>query len=127
MRKTTLGTLAAVGLVSLISITAKAQTVAGALQLGLGTSIVRYSSTTYTQTIPTAGAGNVDHSADMTDTTWGVASRNGATLEVGYGLSDMFVLGGMLQFGGLSESVPPFARLDNPTTNAATTPSAEKR
>ena len=42
MPNTTLTTLTAIGLVSLFSISAQAQTVAGTLQLGLGTGVGNY-------------------------------------------------------------------------------------
>ncbi len=105
MRKTTLVTLTAVGVVSMFSISAKAQTVAGALQLGLGTSFVNYSSSNITEHRPLAGGATEDYKISPATTTWGFADRNGATLEAGYGLNDMFVLGGLLQLGGWSQSI----------------------
>jgi len=101
MRKTTVAMLTAVGLVSMFATGAKAQTVAGALQLGVGTGLVNYSSPKYTAHEP-AGAGTVDYEIDRPVTTWGFASRNGVMLEGGYGLNDMLVLGGIIQLGGWS-------------------------
>lgn len=104
MRKSTLVTLTAVGALSLFSMSAKAQTVAGALQLGLGTNFVDYSSYPITAHVP-VGAGTQDYKISPGTTTWGFAQRNGVTLEAGYGLTDMFVLGGLLQLGGWSQNV----------------------
>ena len=105
MRNTTLVTLAAIGFISIVPCHAKAQTVANALQIGLGTGFVNYSSSTLTEHRPLVTGGTNDYKLDTTNTTWGFANRNGVFLEVGYGLNDMFVLGGLLQLGGTSQTV----------------------
>ena len=109
MRKTTVATLTAVGLVSFLATNAHAQAVAGALQVGIGTGLVSYTSPTYTVHNYPVGPGAIvgDLKTNPPITTWGFASRNGVTLEGGYGLNDMFVIGGMLQLGGWSQSSLP--------------------
>lgn len=111
MRKTTVATLSAIGLVSLCAGNAHAQAVAGALQLGLGTGLISYTSPTFTHQVPFQG-GTAEYKLGTPTTTWGFASRNGVTLEAGYGLDDMFVIGGLMQLGGWSQSyetTPPGA------------------
>ncbi len=98
MRKTTVATLTAVGLLSLFASNAHAQAVAGALQLGMGTGLVNYTNPSFTQHRA------ADYKQENPTTTWGFASRNGVTLEGGYGLNDMFVIGGLMQLGGWSQS-----------------------
>ena len=106
MRKTTLATLTAVGLISIVSSHASAQTVANHLQIGLGTDLVSYS--TFTQRVtappppPAAPVGTVDYKFDLHQTRWGISDRSNLNLEIGYGLNDMFVIGGLLTLGGWS-------------------------
>jgi hypothetical protein len=105
MRKTTVATLTAVGLITLLSTSARAQAVAGALQLGLGTDFVSYSNYTQTVSVPTplvAPTGTVEQKFDYHQTRWGVSDHSNLNLEVGYGLTDDMVLGGMLVMGGWS-------------------------
>ena len=112
MRNTTLVTLTAIGFVSIVSSQAKAQTVANALQIGLGTDFVSYSN--YTQRVttppiaapgapPPAGA-TVDYKNDIHQTRWGVSDHSNVNLEIGYGLNDNWVIGGLLVLGGWSDS-----------------------
>ncbi len=108
MRNTTLATLTAVGIVSVVSSHAKAQSVANALQIGLGTDFVSYSD--YTQRVtapppppPAAPAGTMDYKNDIHQTRWGVSDHSNLNLEIGYGLNDNMVLGGMLVMGGWSQ------------------------
>jgi outer membrane protein W len=107
MRKTTVATLSAVGLISLFSMSVQAQTVAGALQLGLGTDFVSYSNYTQRVTVPAvpAALGTVDQKYDLHQTRWGVSDRSNLNLEVGYGLNDEMIIGGMLVLGGWTGSV----------------------
>jgi hypothetical protein len=73
---------------------AQAQNVDGRFQLGLGTPIVSYSAVT------TEIGDNPSVEVDVDTTSWGI--RNIAMLELGYGLSNALVLGGVLRFGGTS-------------------------
>lgn len=78
------------------SLSAQAQETEGALQLGLGTSVFSYSSASLE-----AEAQGVTQDLDISTTRWGLSDTQ-ATLELGYGLSDMIVLGGFAQLGGAS-------------------------
>ena len=106
MRKPTLATLTAIGLVSIISSHAKAQTVANSLQIGLGTDFVSYSNFTQRVTapplVPAGAPGTVDYKWDIHETRWGVSDHSNLSLEIGYGLDDSFVIGGLLRLGGWS-------------------------
>jgi hypothetical protein len=76
---------------------AAAQKVDGAVHLALSTEFVSYTKLDYTlETDFPAG----DYDGKTSTTRWGFADDNGAMIEVGYGLSEMFVLGGFLQLGG---------------------------
>jgi hypothetical protein len=75
---------------------ASAQDTEGAFQLGLGTSLFSYSSATLEN--DDTGA-EIDSSVTM----WGV--RQSVSAELGYGLSDMIVLGGMVVLGGASQTI----------------------
>ena len=99
MRNKTLTALIAIGFVSIVSSRAQAQTTAGALQLGLGTNFVTYSSENITQHRPQGGGATLDVKQIDRDTNWGLANRNGVTLEGGYGITDILVLGGLLGGG----------------------------
>lgn len=105
MRKTTIATLTAAGLVSLFATNARAQAVANALQLGLGTGFITYSNPTYTEHNHPVLGGVHDETISTPTTVWGLNSRSGITLEGGYGINDMFVIGGLLQLGGWSTSI----------------------
>ena len=108
MRNTTLVTLTAIGFISIVSSHAKAQTVANALQIGLGTDFVSYSNFTRRVTVPgPGGVGTVDNKTDVHDTRWGVSDHSNLNLEIGYGLNDNFVIGGLLTLGGWTESLHP--------------------
>ena len=104
MRNTTLATLTAIGLASVISSHAKAQTVANSLQIGLGTDFVSYSA--YTQRVtapplaPAPQVGTVDYKWDLHETRWGVSDHSNLNLEIGYGINDMLIIGGLLTLGG---------------------------
>lgn len=106
MRNTTLGTLTAIGFISIVSSHAKAQTVANALQIGLGTDIVSYSNYTERVTGPAPGApvGMFDYKRDLHQTRWGLSDRSNVNLEIGYGLNENFVIGGLLVLGGWTGS-----------------------
>lgn len=111
MRQTTLATVTAAGLVSIVSSQAQAQTVANALQIGLGTDIISYSSSTLRVTAPAgpaaAAGATTDYKSNVGETRWGVSSHSNVSLDVGYGLNDNFVVGGVLVFGGWTESTQP--------------------
>jgi hypothetical protein len=108
MRHTSLAILTAVGIVSVATSHANAQSVANALQIGLGTDFVSYSA--YTQRVtapppppPAAPVGTMDYKNDIHQTRWGVSDHSNVNLEIGYGLNDSMVLGGMLVLGGWSQ------------------------
>lgn len=106
MRKTTLVTLTAIGLISIVSNRASAQTVANSLQIGLGTDLVSYSNYTMSVTAPppppAAAGATMDYKFDLHQTRWGVSDHSNVNLDIGYGINDMFVIGGMLVLGGWS-------------------------
>jgi opacity protein-like surface antigen len=105
MRNTTLTALSVIGFASIVTTQAKAQNIEHALQLGLGTNFLAYSNTTLTQDQP-ADLNNpnngrtVEYKTVNRTTEWGLSNRSGINLEVGYGITDSLVLGGMLQLGG---------------------------
>jgi len=83
---------------------ALAQSIEGAIQVGLGTSFLTYSSTTVDTSTAVAG---VSQSEKTKVTRWGISERNGVQLEGGYGLSNSLLLGGILALGGTSTSYSP--------------------
>jgi hypothetical protein len=85
-----------------ISLCAAAQSVERALQLGLGTSPVQYTSGTATTTFFGQQAEEGFSSFAL-----GLGPESGVLLEGGYGLSEMVVLGGLLQAGNESVSTEP--------------------
>jgi hypothetical protein len=98
MNHKTLGFLCSAGVLSFLSGTAQAQVTAGALQLGLGTDVVTYSSGTGTVAYPTG-----DISQDVKTTRWGFADRSGVNVEGGYGIGDSLIVGGFVGLGGWSQ------------------------
>ena len=109
MRNKTLTALIAIGFVSIVSGHAQAQTTAGALQLGLGTNFVTYSSENITEHQPQPNGTTLDYKQVERNTNWGLANNNGVTLEGGYGITDILVLGGLLEMGGWSHTYGPDA------------------
>ncbi len=109
MRKKTLTALMAIGIASIVSSRAQAQTTAGALQLGVGTNFLTYSSANITQhNTPIDNAGTLgDLKTIERNTTWGLSNRNGVSLEGGYGITDSLVLGGILEMGDWSNTTGP--------------------
>src|SRR5688572_11493099 len=79
--------------------TAHAQETAGAFQLGLSTSFVSYTSGTSEAEVP-----GDDVSVDVSEVDWGLTGENGVVLELGYGVTDIVILGGFVQLGGSSQS-----------------------
>jgi opacity protein-like surface antigen len=108
MRTTTLVTLTVTGFIVAVSSHVKAQAVANALQIGLGTDFVSYSN--YTQRVtappgpPPPAVGMVDYKYDRHQTRWGVSDHSNLNVDIGYGLNDNFVLGGLLVLGGWTGS-----------------------
>jgi hypothetical protein len=92
---------------------AEAQEVAGRFQLGLGTPVFTYSS------IGTEVGDDPSVEVDVATTNWGV--HDAAVLELGYGLSNALVLGGVLQLGGTSTT----SELDAPGSEESTQSSFE--
>ena len=76
--------------------TATAQDIEGRFQLGLSTDLVSYTDATLTND-------DNDQDADMTTTRWGI--RENVLLELGYGVSDMIVIGAMATLGGASQTI----------------------
>jgi hypothetical protein len=74
---------------------ASAQHIKGGFQLGLGTSLASYSSGT--------AEDETGDDAKLSLLAWGNVEN--ATLELGYGVSDMFLLGGLITLGGASRQV----------------------
>lgn len=94
--------LCALGLVSAYSLTSHAQNTDGALQLGLGTDVLSYTSGSVTVDTPVG-----ERSIDASSFNWGFSQRNGVDVEGGYGLGESLVLGGFLALGGWSQSAKP--------------------
>jgi hypothetical protein len=78
-----------------LTTTAAAQDIEGRAQLGLTTPIIAYTSQTVTND-------DNDVDADVTQTSWGI--RENVTLELGYGLSELIVLGAIATIGGTSQT-----------------------
>ncbi|MBN1605493.1 MAG: hypothetical protein JW940_02615, partial [Polyangiaceae bacterium] len=78
---------------------AGAQTTDGALQLGIGTGLVDYTSSTIDVELPAPGTTTAVHSSSLE---WGVAQGNRLDVEGGYGLGELLVLGGLVSLGGQS-------------------------
>jgi len=108
MRKTTVTALVAIGFTVVLSRPANAQSVANSLQIGLGTDFLSYSNYTQRITVPAniaglpVGAGSVDQKYDYHQTRWGVSDHSNVNLEIGYGLTDEMIIGGLLVLGGYS-------------------------
>jgi hypothetical protein len=79
--------------------TAHAQETAGAFQLGLSTSFISYTSGTTDLELPGG-----DVSADVSGVNWGLTGENGVVLELGYGVTEIVILGGFVQLGGSSQT-----------------------
>ena len=100
MRCSILATATALVTLCLWAAPAGAQTTQGALQLGVGTGVVDYTSSTIDVDLPAAlGGTTAMHGSSLE---WGVAQGNSLNLEGGYGLDESFVLGGLLVVGGQS-------------------------
>jgi len=95
-----LGFLCSVGALSCLSGTAQAQNTAGALQIGLGTDVVTYTSQSGTVQYPQPVG---DVAADRKTTRWGFGSHSGINLEGGYGIGDSLVVGGFVSLGSWSQ------------------------
>jgi hypothetical protein len=79
---------------------ARAQTTDGPLQLGVGTGLIDYTSSTIDVELADALGGTTAlHGSSLE---WGVARGNRIDLEGGYGLGESLVLGGLLVLGGQS-------------------------
>jgi hypothetical protein len=102
MQHKTLSLSVSVGLVLLVATTAQAQTSAGALQLALGTDFLTYGNNSVTVKQP-QGNGTVDVSRDQGTVRWGFSNHSNLYLEGGYGLGDLFVIGGFMGLGGWSQ------------------------
>jgi hypothetical protein len=76
--------------------TASAQDIDGRFQFGLSTDLVSYTDATLTND-------DNDQEVDMTTTRWGV--RESVLLELGYGVSDVIVVGAMATLGGASQTI----------------------
>jgi opacity protein-like surface antigen len=113
MRNKTLTALSIIGFASMVSTQAKAQNIEHALQLGLGTNFLTYSSTTLTQDVSQPDPNDprrevtVQYKTVNRTTEWGLSNRSGINLEAGYGITDSLVLGGILQLGGWSNTTGP--------------------
>jgi outer membrane protein W len=90
--------LAAAGLFTTTA--ARAQKTEGAFQLGLSTSVLSYSTGTLEVESETLG---LEADADISTTSWGIGEDSPVTLELGYGVTDMLVIGGFLRLGGTSQ------------------------
>jgi hypothetical protein len=71
--------------------------VEGKLQLSLGTTFVRYRSTSFEAD---AGGGELD----VSELSWGFSDSSNVILEAGYGLTERLLIGGVLQLGGESST-----------------------
>lgn len=80
-----------------------AQPIAGRFQLGVASSLFSYTSRSTENDDTTV-------EADTSSARWGV--RDQIALDVGYGLSDAIVVGGVLVLGGTSTTVEPEGRAD---------------
>lgn len=81
---------------ALLSLPAQAQSTEKAFQVGLLTPIVSYSK-------QSTDMEDSDTEVDVSTTLWGL--RSGFSSEIGYGLSDSMILGGLVQIGGNSQEV----------------------
>lgn len=106
MRNHTLTAVTILGFATAFSTHANAQNIQHALQLGLGTNFVTYTSEKITQRGLLDG-GARDRELEDSTTVWGFGSRNAIAFEAGYGLTDSLVLGGILELGGWSNTSGP--------------------
>lgn len=100
MQHRTIAVLGSLALASLYATSANAQSTDGALQLGLGTDVLTYTSGSQTLELPVVG----EQETETSSFAWGFGRHNGINLEGGYGLGDSLVIGGFMALGGLSES-----------------------
>jgi hypothetical protein len=84
--------------------TAAAQDIEGRFQLGLSTDLVSYTDATLTND-------DNDEDVDITTTRWGI--RESVLLELGYGVSEMIVIGAMATLGGASQTIDTGAADDD--------------
>lgn len=101
MQHKTLGLFCTVAALSLVSGKAQAQISEGALQLGVGTNLLTYTSSSVTDSL----ADGTKLTSDTGAWRWGLAERSGVLFEGGYGIGDSLVLGGLLGLGGWSDKV----------------------
>lgn len=78
-----------------VSSTALAQNTDGAIQLGLATDLFAHTSTDLEVEFPL-----VTQDVTQTRNTWGFQEENGVIFEMGYGLTEGLVIGGLAQLGG---------------------------
>lgn len=93
---------AALTAATLVARPSAAQSVRGDGQLALAVPVLGYTSTTV-KTEDTSGVVSVSSERDVSNIVWGI--RAAPTLELGYGISDMVVLGALLELGGESTSI----------------------
>lgn len=84
--------------ISCLASAASAQSTAGAFQIGLSTSVLSYETGTLE-----AERDPLELEADISTLEWGINSD--VTLELGYGIGDMLVVGGFVQLGGTSQDI----------------------
>ena len=82
------------------SATAHAQETQGAFQLGLGTPVFTYGSSTTTLEL-----GGEEQETETSGIGWGIPQD--AMFELGYGVTDMIVVGGLLELSGTSQTQEP--------------------
>ena len=82
------------------SATAHAQKTQGAVQLGLGTPVFSYSSSATTLEL-----NGVEEETETSGIQWGI--RQEVMFELGYGVTDMIVVGGFVELGGSSQTQTP--------------------
>lgn len=99
MQHRTIAVLSSLALASLYATSANAQSTDGALQLGLGTDVLTYTSGSQTWEFPGG-----EQETETSSFAWGFGQHNGINLEGGYGLGDSLVIGGFVALGGRSES-----------------------
>ena len=84
-----------VAAVASVTTVALAQDSNGKLQIGLGADVFAHSSTDLDIEV-----GPVDDDVEDTATTWGFTERSAVSFEMGYGLTDGLILGGVARIGG---------------------------
>ena len=106
--------LAALTVLLFVAPPARAQSTQDAFQLGLGTTIVSYTNAELEVELPAW-----TQTLEVSETQWGLSGDNGVSLELGFGIGESLVVGGVLVFGGATETSSSNVMDDDETTDSS--------